>query len=159
MRCRHTVPDWHRFVAASEGIVPIFAACRLLTKEGDRVGDPRSIACSFWGHQEECPLYDGPGKRLAGRLDSSPSPASTDEPGPAGDVWPVRSPGAEDGPRVFLLVLSTLSVALLIWAAVLGVTAQGSARIPGSFWIVAAIGVAVSIMSHILALLRIWARR
>jgi hypothetical protein len=58
-----------------------------------------------------------------------------------------------------LLVLSTLSVALLIWAAVLGLTAQGGARIPESFWVVAATGIAVSIMTHILALLRIWARR
>jgi hypothetical protein len=159
MRCRHTVPDWHRFVAAGEGALPIFAACRLLTKEGDRVGDPRSIACSYWGHQEDCPLYDGPGKRLVGRPDLPPTLASADEPAPAEDVWPVRSPGAPDGPRVLLLALSTLSVALLTWAAVLGLTAQGGTWMPESFRIVATTGVAVSIVTHILALLRIWARR
>jgi hypothetical protein len=155
MRCRHTVPDWHRFVAAGEGGAPIFAACRLLTKDGDRVSDPRSIACGYWGHQEDCPLYDGPGKRP----DVPRVVAPVDEQAPVEEPWPVRPPGAVDGSRILLIALATLSVALLMWAALLGLRpGRGAGMTEGSRILVAG-AAAVSILTHILAVLRIWARR
>jgi hypothetical protein len=159
MRCRHTVPDWHRYVETGEAAMPILAACRLLIKDGDRVRDPRSIACAFWGHQEGCPLYDGPGKQLDGRPDTPQVLAPSDEPAPIETVWPVRLAGAADGPRVLLIALSALSVALLIWTAALGLMAHDRAGMPRGFWVLVAIAVAVSVVTHILALLRTWARR
>jgi len=159
MRCRHTVPDWHRFVAAGEGAAPIFAACRLLTKDGDRVSDTRSIACAYWGHQEDCPLYEGPGKRPGGPPDALATPVSMDEATGVEDIWPVRQPGATDGARIILIALSALSAGLLIWMAILSMTAPAGFRSIESFRYIAAIGVTVSIVTHILALLRIWARR
>ena len=159
MRCRHTVPDWHRYTAAGAEAVPIFAACRLLIKDGDRIGDPRTIACDYWGHQQDCPLYDGPGKRPDRRSDAPKTDASTDEPAPIEAVWPVRPPGAADTLRALLIGLTALSVALLIWAAAVGLAARGGAGMSKRFWIVAAIAAIVSIVTHVLALLRIWARR
>jgi hypothetical protein len=149
MRCRHTVAEWHRFTAADAVAMPIFAACRLLIKDGDRVADPRTIACSYWGHQEDCPVYDGPGKRLDPCLGETRSSVSTD--GPA--------PGDTDGPRLLLIGLSVVSVALLIWAAALGLMARGGGGMPERFWIIAAIAAIVSIVTHVLAFLRIRARR
>ena len=159
MRCRHTVAEWHRFTAADAVAMPIFAACRLLIKDGDRVVDPRTIACSDWGHQEDCPVYDGPRKRVDRCLGEPRSVVSTDEPVPVEAVWPVPSPGGTDGPRVLLIGLSVLSVALLIWAAALGLTARGGGGMPDNFWIIAAIAATVSIVTHVLAFLRIWTRR
>jgi hypothetical protein len=158
MRCRHTVAEWHRFTAADAAAVPIFAACRLLIKDGDRVGDPRTIACNYWGHQEDCPVYDGPGKHVDRCLDEPRSGVFTDEPTPGEAGRPVRSSGDTDRPRVLLIGLSVLSVALLIWAAALGLTARGGGM-PEDFWIIAAIAATVSIVTHVLAFLRIWARR
>ncbi len=157
MRCRHTVPDWHRFAEVVERSVPIMAACRLLIKDGDRVRDPRSIACDYWGRQEECPLYEGPGKRSRNPAAPPPQPAA-DSALPEERVWPVRPPGTPDSVRTLLIALSSLSVALLIWSGVLGLTGRSS-RMPGYFWIVAAVAGAVSTITHILALLRTWARR
>ena len=62
MLCRHTEPDWLRYVRDPGEGVPIFAACKLLLKEGEAAEDPRTIACSYWGRQPECPLYEGPAK-------------------------------------------------------------------------------------------------
>ena len=67
--CRHTEPDWVRFVRDPAEGAPIFAACRLLVKEGEPAEDPRAIACGYWGRQPECPLYEGPGSM------ASPPPA------------------------------------------------------------------------------------
>jgi len=67
----------------------------------------------------------------------------------------VRSPGATDGPRLLLIGLSALSVVLLIWATALVLAPRVGAGRPEIFWIAAT----VSIVTHILALLRIWARR
>jgi hypothetical protein len=58
-----------------------------------------------------------------------------------------------------LIGLSVLSAALLIWAAALGLTARGGGGMPEDFWIIAAIAATVSIVTHVLAFLRIWARR
>jgi hypothetical protein len=159
MRCRHTVPDWHRFAAEGVGAPPIFAACRLLIKEGERVSDPRSIACAYWGHQEDCPLYEGPGKRQASPANASAIPVPTDKATKIEDVWPVRRPGAADAPRIMLIALSAVSAGLLTWAAILGLTAHGGVRSPEGFRYIVATGIAISIVTHILAMLRIWARR
>jgi hypothetical protein len=158
MRCRHTVADWHRFTAVDAAAVPIFAACRLLIKAGDRAGDPRTIACNYWGHQEDCLVYDGPGKRLDPSLGETRSAACTYDPAPVDAVWQVCSLGDTDGPRVLLVGLSLLSVVLMIWAAVLGLTVRGGGTKEG-FWIIAALAATVSIVTLVLALLRIWARR
>lgn len=159
MRCRHTVPDWHRFVAEGAGAPSIFAGCRLLIKEGEHISDPRSIACAYWGHQEDCPLYEGPGKRQVSRVNASATPMPAGEATKIEEVWPVRRPGAADTPRIMLIALSVISAGLLIWIAILGLMAQGGARSPEGFRYVVATGIAVSIVTHILAMLRIWARR
>ena len=122
MRCRHTVPDWHRYVAAGEVTRPVLAACRLLIKAGEPAADARTIACSFWGHQRDCPVYDGPGARPTG-VSSPVGRTDVDTPAASEDVWPVRQPGATDGQRLTLMALGGLSVALLGWAAVLGTVA------------------------------------
>jgi hypothetical protein len=158
MRCRHTVPDWHRYVAAGEDARPIFAACRLLVKEGERAADPRSIACAYWGRQRECPLYDGP--------ESSPGPrpsptraVAADVPVAPESIWPVRRPGATDGQWVLLLVLGGLSVVLLGWVVVLSLAALAGTPVRRGFLIVALVSGSLSLVSHILTLLRLWIRR
>ncbi len=158
MHCRHTVPDWHRYVAAGEQARPIFAACRLLVREGERAADSRSVACAFWGHQRECPMYDGPASSPSTR----PSPTDTatlDVPVTPESVWPVRQPGATDGQRVLLLVLGTLSVVLLGWAVVLSVAALLGRPVQSGFVFVTLVGGAVSLVAHVLTLLRLWVRR
>jgi hypothetical protein len=117
MRCRHTVPDWHRYVAAAEDARPIFAGCRLLVKEGVRAADPRSIACGYWGRQRECPLYDGPESSPSGRPIQIGAVAA-DAPVAPESIWPVR----RLAPRMasaYLMVFGGLSVVLLGWAVVL----------------------------------------
>jgi len=151
MYCRHTVPDWHRYTEANPAS-PIFAGCRLLIQAGERSSDPRAIACTFWGRQTECPLYDGPGKRApANRLPASPA---QDEPLPAEAVWPVRPPGARDWGRNSLIAVVLLSIGLLLWAG-LSVRSGWS----GATRIVLGIAVGVSVTAHLLTLLRLWARR
>jgi hypothetical protein len=158
MRCRHTVPDWHRYVAVGEDTRPIFAACRLLVKEGVRAADPRSIACTYWGRQRECPSYDGPESSLSGR----PSPtgaAAADAPVVPESVWPVRGPGATDGQRVLLMVLGGLSVVLLGWAVVLSGAVLLGRPVRIGYLIVSLVGGSVSLVTHALTLLRLWAKR
>jgi hypothetical protein len=58
-----------------------------------------------------------------------------------------------------LIGLSVVSVALLIWAAALGLRARGDGGMPERFWIIAAIAATVSIVTHVAAFLRIRARR
>ncbi|HYB71745.1 MAG TPA: hypothetical protein VED18_00125 [Candidatus Sulfotelmatobacter sp.] len=77
-RCRHTVPDWARYARAPGGGWPIFAACHLLVKADDRVDDPRTIACGYWGRQPECPFYEGPGAPAA----PPAAPAAPESPTP-----------------------------------------------------------------------------
>ena len=158
MRCRHTVPDWHRYVAAGEDARPIFAACRLLVKEEVRAADPRSIACAYWGRQRECPLYDGPESSPTGR----PSPTgvvAVDAPVVPGSIWPVRRPGATDGQRVLLMVFGGLSVVLLGWAVVLSGAALLGRPVRVDYLIVTLVGGSVSLVTHVLTLLRLWVRR
>jgi hypothetical protein len=150
MRCRHTVPDWHRHVAP-ENEAAIFAACRLLVKDGQRAADARTVACGYWGRQESCPLYEGP--RRAAPVQPAPAPGSPDIPVVVGEVWPVRGPGEPD---VFGLVLVALNVfAILALAAAAGLAiGLGSRALP---WVFAA--VAVSGVTHALTALGVWARR
>ncbi len=153
MRCRHTVPDWHRYVQADQG-APIFAACRLLIQEGQPAADPRSIACGFWGRQPDCPLYDGPGKRAEATHGLSVR-ATQDEPLSAEKVWPVRAPGTPDRMRVGLIALVVVSIALLLWGVfVVAAGLQEEVTRVG----VGAI-LCVAIITQLLSLVRIWARR
>jgi hypothetical protein len=159
MRCRHTVPDWHRYVAAKEDAAPILAACRLLIQDGDRVKDPRSIACSYWGRQRDCPLYDGPGQVPRTSPTSGNGPAAPDEPLALEGAWPVRPPWVVDGSRVFLILLGGLSVVLLGLATVLSVMVLRGASIPSGYRTVLVIAGIVSLLTHMLTLLRLWVRR
>ncbi len=79
MRCRHTVPDWAQYVRAPGEGWPIYAACRLLVKDGEQVDDPRTIACGYWRRQPECPLYEGPGVVAAEPAPAAPPDASQPE--------------------------------------------------------------------------------
>jgi len=158
MRCRHTVPDWHRYVAAGEDARPIFAACRLLVKEGARATDPRSIACAYWGRQHECPLYDGPESSPGGRPGPTRAVAA-DVPVAPESIWPVRQPGATDGQRVLLLVCGGLSVVLLGWVVVLSLAALAGTPVRLDYLIVTLVGGSLSLVTHILTLLRLWVRR
>ena len=158
MRCRHTVPDWHRYVAAGEAAQPIFAACRLLVKEGERATDPRSIVCAYWGHQRECPLYDGPESRPNAR--PSPTGAAVADLRVAPEnIWPVRQPGAADGQRLLLMVFGGISVILLGWAMVLVVAALLGRPVRIDYLIVILVAGALSLVTHFLTLLRLWVRR
>lgn len=158
MRCRHTVPDWHRYVSAGEVARPLFAACRLLIREGEAAADARTIACTFWGRQRECPLYDGPESSPSGR----PVPtdgAAADRPVGPGPVWPVRPPGARDGQRLLLMLLGGLSIVLLGWAMALSVAALFGRPVRSDYLTVILVGGAVSLVTHFLVLLRLWIGR
>ena len=158
MRCRHTVADWHRYLAAGEDARPIFAACRLLVKEGERATDSRSIACAYWGRQRECPLYDGPESSPSGR----PSPTGTvaaDVRVEPESIWPVRRPGTTDGQRVLFMAFGGLSVVLLGWAVVLTGAVLLGRQVRLDYLIVTLVGGSVSLVTHVLTLLRLWVRR
>ncbi len=150
MHCRHTVPDWHRYTDA-DAAVPIFAGCRLLIQSGERVSDPRTIACTFWGRQTECPLYEGPGKRALQHATAPPD--RREEALPAEPVWPVRQPGARDWSRVLLMTLAVAAVASLGWA---GMAVQFGGPDQARFAL--GIAIAVSVTAHVLAIVRCWAR-
>jgi hypothetical protein len=159
MDCRHTVPDWHRYVRPSGEALPIFAACRLLVKEGEPASDPRSIACAYWGRQRECPLYDGPG--VPARDPASPirRPASQEVPVDPESVWPVRAPGTVDRMRLALIALGVLSAALLGWSVSMGLLVLNGRALPAGYVALTVVGATVSIVTHVLATLRTWSRR
>ncbi len=151
MPCRHTVPDWHRH-AEGNPAAPIFAGCRLLIKEGERAADPRAIACAFWGHQGDCPQYEGPGKR-SGTLPAAPR-AAHDEPIPAEPVWPVRPPGTPDRIRTGLMALGITAIVLMLYSLIdLETGWTGSAG-----RILLSLALAFSVVGHALGLIRLWAR-
>ena len=158
MLCRHTVPDWHRYVDAAADATPIFAACRLLVKEGELARSPQAIGCAYWGRQRECPLYEGPGERIVGQERRVPRPAPTDVPVAVETVWPVRPPGARDAWRWILPGLEVLSVALLLGTVIgaMGIL-QGRAPGPGYAGLVLA-AAGVSILTLVLGRLHTWAR-
>lgn len=159
MQCRHTVPDWHRYVDPEGDAAPIFAACRLLAREGERVRDPRSIACAYWGRQRDCPLFEGPGARAGKPAEGAGRSPSTDVPVAVESVWPIRGPGAKDGMRLVLIGLGVVSTALMLWTAGVGLSILGGKGVPASFVPGTLVAVTVSIITHVLATLRTWARR
>jgi len=159
MRCRYTVPDWHRYVVSGGDAAPIFAACRLLVKEGERAADPRSIACGYWGHQPDCPVYEGPKAPSDARSRERLVAPTADIPVAPERVWPVRAPGNPDGQRALLLLLGGLSAVLLGWAVVLSLAALFGKPVSAGYLIVTLIGGLLSLFTHILALLRLWVRR
>ncbi len=159
MDCRHTVPDWHRYVRPRADALPIFAACRLLVKEGEQVGDPRSIACAYWGRQRECPLYDGPGGAVRGQAGPIRRPASPEVPVNPEQVWPVRAPGTTDRMRLVIIGLGVLSTAFLGWMVSIGLSVLNGQAMPAGYVPLTLAGATVSIVTHVLATLRTWARR
>jgi hypothetical protein len=159
MLCRHTVPDWHRYVDPGAETVPIYAACRLLVKEGEAARDPRSISCAYWGRQRECPLYEGPGGRSASRGDERERRTAADVPVATDKVWPVRPPGARDGWRRLQAGLEAVSILLLLGAAA-GAVGVLRGKPPGAGYAVFALAAAgVSIVTLVLGRLLTWARR
>ena len=159
MLCRHTVPDWHRYVDAGAETVPILAACRLLVKEGEPARDPRSIGCAYWGRQRECPLYEGPGGRIGSRSGEGTRRGAPDVPVPMEGAWPVRPPGGRDGWRYLRPALGAVSLVLLL-GAVIGTIGILQGRAPGTGYAVLVLAASgVSIVALVLGWLRIWARR
>jgi hypothetical protein len=159
MQCRHTVPDWHRYVDPAADVVPILAACRLLVKEGEPARDPRGIACSYWGHQRDCPLFEGPGAVTRRQASSSERPAARDLPAGTEAMWPVRAPGATDGMRLVMLGLGVTSTALMLVTVAVGLTAQSGKGFPIGYLRLILVAGTLSIVTHVLAVLRTWARR
>lgn len=159
MRCRHTVPDWHRYVVAGQDARPIFAACRLLIKEGERVADPQSIACTYWGRQPTCPVYDGPAVAARSPVSRPPNVTTGDLPTARESVWPVRAPGAPDVQRAVLIVLGALSIAGLGVAVLFSLAALSGMVASTSSWVIILLAGGLSLVTHLLALLRLWARR
>ena len=150
MRCRHTVADWHRFVGPGEPQTTILAACQLLVRQGEQAEDPRAIACAYWRHQEDCPMYDGPRSRPAS-VGSVGAPVSQDAPVAPGRAWPVRAPGEWDPFGALLAALAIVSMLLLASTAALALAW------PGGLWgarglLMAA--AALSILTHGLSLLK-----
>jgi hypothetical protein len=64
-----------------------------------------------------------------------------------------------DGSRIFLILLGGLSIVLLGLATILSVTALRGASIPSGYRAVLVIAGIVSLLTHMLTLLRIWVRR
>jgi hypothetical protein len=163
MRCRHTVPDWHRYIVSGAETPPIFVACRLLVREGDPASDSRTIACSYWRHQEDCPVYDGPvgqgGDSAEDQVLPNPRAIHADLPLAGEEPWPVRPPGAPDSLRWYVIGLGLLSVLLLIWAGAVGLWAMRGMASPVRVSVITLVAATVSIATHILATLRTWARR
>ena len=159
MLCRHTVPDWHRYVKPAVDTLPIFAGCRLLVKEGEPATDPRSIACAYWGHQRDCPVYEGPGGPARTQTGGTGGIRSSDVPVALDAVWPVRGPGATDRMRLVMIGLGVLSTALLLWTAGLGLSILSGKAPPAGYVYVSVVAAAVSIVTHVLATLRGWVRR
>ncbi len=158
VRCRHTVPDWHRYAGFSGEEPAIFAACRLLVREGEARREPRSIACGYWGRQDECPLFEGPGGLARPGTIGTGRPTLADVPVEVESIWPVRPPIARDGMRIVLAALGVLSIVLLLWTIVAGFSVMRGTAAPASFGILVLAAAAVSIVTHALATLRVWAR-
>lgn len=159
MDCRHTVPDWHRYVRPTGEALPIFAACRLLVKEGELASDPRSVACAYWGRQPECPLYDGPGVQRRDQPRRGAWAASQEVPVDPEAVWRVQGPGMTDRMRLVMIGLGVLSTALLGWLVTIGLSVLSGQVEPAATVPLALVAASVSIVTHVLATLKTWARR
>lgn len=159
MRCRHTVPDWHRYVDPAADALPIFAGCRLLVKGSERARDPRSIACTFWGHQGDCPLFEGPGTGAKTEPGGAERSASKDTPVAVDAIWPVRVPGSTDGMRFVLIGLGVISTILMLLTAGIGLSVlRGKIGLVDYLHLVLVAAV-MSVVTHVLATLRTWAGR
>jgi hypothetical protein len=158
MDCRHTVPDWHRYVAPEGVTSPIMAGCRLLVKDGEPARDVRAIACAYWGRQRQCPMYEGPDAR---REALSPGTRSAPEETPlAGEsAWPVRGPHAADGFRALLIALRLLAAALLCWSLGLGLLALFAGGAGRRVAVAAVVAAGVSLVTLGLEALTAWAGR
>ena len=139
--------------------LPIFAACRLLVKEGEPASDPRSVACAYWGRQPECPLYDGPGVQRKDPPRTGAWAESQEVPVDPEAVWPVRAPGMTDRMRLVMIGLGGLSTALLGWLVTIGLSVLSGQAEPAATVPVTLVAASVSIVTHILATLKTWARR
>lgn len=159
MQCRHTVPDWHRYVDPAGDAAPIFAACRLLVKEGQPTRDPRSIACTYWGHQRDCPLFEGAGGAARTEPRIAEGCASRDVPVAMDAIWPVRAPGARDGMRLVLIGLGSASIILMLLTVGVGLAVLRGEWSPAGYLRLVSVAAAISIATHVLATLRTWARR
>jgi hypothetical protein len=159
MQCRHTVPDWHRYVSPAGAIFPVFAACHLLVKEGEEAGDPRSIACTYWGHQRECPLFEGSGEPAHTESKAAEWPTSNDVPVAMDIHWPVRAPGTRDGMRFVLIGLGVLSTALLLLTVGIGLSILGHKTSLAGYLRLVLVAATVSVVTHVLVTLRTWAGR
>jgi hypothetical protein len=162
MRCRHTMPDWYRFVDSSVDSPPIFAACRLLVREGTQVSDSRSIACNYWGNQLSCPVYDGPEGRAKGSLETRARPIAptvfADAPLAGCEPWPVRHPGETDAMRRIMIGLGLMSIALLVWTGMVGLLVLRGTAMPAHLLTITLVAATVSAATLVLATLRAWAR-
>lgn len=159
MQCRHTVPDWHRYVDPEGVRLPIFAGCRLLVKEGERVGDPRGIACAYWGRQRECPLYEGPGERIAAAPLPPQQAPDPEAPLPPEPIWPVRGPERVDWIRGGLAGLAVGSGLLLGWALLEAILALRADAPSGRLAPVTLAAAAAALADRTLRRLAAWAGR
>ena len=74
-------------------------------------------------------------------------------------VWPVRQPGAKDGMRLVMIGLGALSTALLAWSVGAGLAFLSGKGAPAAYLHVTLGAATLSIVTHVLATLRTWARR
>ena len=104
-------------------------------------------------------MYDGPGKVVGQPLTPAGRPADQDFLLASEGAWPVRATGAVDGSRILLILMGGLSVVLLGLVAILSATVFRDATVPSGYRTVLVIAGIVSLLTHILTLLRIWVRR
>ena len=159
MQCRHTVPAWHKYVKTAEDAVPIFAGCRLLVKENERASDPRSIACNYWGHQRDCPLFEGTKETANTKPRVAERSVSGDVPVAADEIWPVRAPGAGDSMRLVLIWLGVLSAMLMLLTVGIGFRVLLGKVGPADYLHLVLAAGTMSVVTHVLATLRTWAGR
>ncbi len=74
-------------------------------------------------------------------------------------VWPVRVPGTTDRMRLVIIGLGVLSTALLGWMVPIGLSVLNGQAMPAGYVPLTLAGAIVSIVTHVLATLRTWARR
>jgi hypothetical protein len=104
-------------------------------------------------------VYEGPAVAADTRPPRPLDAALSDVPLTTEDLWPVRPPGATDRQRVVLIALGGLSTAVLGVALVLSFAALSGMVVSTGFWVVILVGGGLSLATHLLTLLHIWARR
>ena len=159
VQCRHTVPAWHKYVEPAGDALPIFAGCRLLVKENERARDPRSIACNYWGHQGDCPLFEGAKETASTAARTAERFTSKDVPVAADEVWPVRVPSEKDGMRLVLIWMGALSAVLMLLTVGIGCSVLLGKMNRGDYLHLMLVAGTMSAVTHVLATLRTWAGR